>query len=216
MTSPSLRTRLDADQVMRGAYDEANQRLRVDAEVTANVATMNVDILASSGDNIAIASQNGANVLTVNPDGSLDVNINAININHSTDSIKIGDGTNLLDVNPNGSINVVVTSSGLTTSNIFNEVLAVATGIATIIVSFTAITNTKLLKVDMGGGNVAAYSLSIAGFLQNKKYTFYQNLNEVMDFKDGIPVNAGDVISLSVSHNRPSLADFNGSLLIQS
>lgn len=66
-----LNTKLDAAQVIRRAYDETNNRLRVDAEVTATIGTVDVIIDAASGDNIKISD--GVNTLTVNPDGSINI-----------------------------------------------------------------------------------------------------------------------------------------------
>lgn len=69
-------TRLDANQVLIRAYDEPNNRLRVDAQVTASIGTLDVIIDAAGGDNIAISD--GVNTLEINPDGS--INIAATNL----------------------------------------------------------------------------------------------------------------------------------------
>lgn len=208
-------SKLDANQVLRQSYDDSNQRLRVGAEVTATIGQVEVAIDASGGDSIAIADPAGTNYLLPNPDGSLNVNISDIAISHTTDSISVGDGTNLLDVNPNGSINVVLTGSGLTTKNIFNEITSVATGITSTIATYIAIADTKLLKVDVGGTNVAAYEILIGGMLSAKKYTFFQSLNETFDFKNGLPVLLGEQILIRVTHNRPDLGDFSTNILVE-
>lgn len=70
-----LSTKLDAAQVVRRSYDEDANRIRVDAEVTATIGTVDVIIDASTGDNIAIADQTGANYLDVQSDGSINVNV---------------------------------------------------------------------------------------------------------------------------------------------
>lgn len=89
-------TKLDSEQVIKGSYDEANQRLRVDAQVSATIS------------DVAIKDSDG-NEWNINPDGSGDVNIvNPIQIEISAadgDNIAISDGTNTLVVNPDGSIN---------------------------------------------------------------------------------------------------------------
>lgn len=132
------------------------------------------------------------------------------------DSIKIGDGSGTyLDINPDGSINVSIASSGLTTKNLFNEIISIASGVTTNILSYTAIANTKLLKVDVGGTNIAAFEVLINGSLAAKKYTFYQNLNEIFDFKDGLPVTSGQIILIRVTHNRPDVGDFNANILVE-
>ncbi len=86
-----LSTKLDAAQVIRRAYDESLNRIRVDAEVTAVIGTVDV-IINSATDNIAISTPSG-NFLLINPDGSINVNSA---IDQSVDSIKLGDGVNLI------------------------------------------------------------------------------------------------------------------------
>lgn len=63
---------LDGDHVLRHAYDDDKQRIRVDigAEITLDGA---VEIaLNAPDDNVAISD--GTNTLIINPDGSIDVN----------------------------------------------------------------------------------------------------------------------------------------------
>jgi len=83
----TLNTKLDANQVIRQTYDEAKQRLRVDAQVSASIS--DIEIKDPDGD-----------TLQINPDGSTNVNIlNDLNIEvraESGDSIIITDG----DANP--------------------------------------------------------------------------------------------------------------------
>jgi hypothetical protein len=99
-------TKLDADQVIRRVYDETENKLRVDAEVTAVIGVVEVIIDAAGGDNIAIASADGSNFLTVNPDGSINTNT-TVELNAATDSVKVGDGVDTLEINTDGSINTV-------------------------------------------------------------------------------------------------------------
>jgi len=67
-------TLLDYEQVIKAVYDEALNRLRVD--IGANITLggdLEVAIDAADGDNIAISD--GTNTMSINPDGSIDVNI---------------------------------------------------------------------------------------------------------------------------------------------
>lgn len=210
-TSGSI-SKLDANQVLRLSYDEQNNRLRVAATVVASIGDIDVHIDAADGDNIAIADPTGTNFLLPNADGSINTNVS---LNASDDSVAISDGVNTLDINPNGSINVVITASGLTTHNVFNEVDNVISGITTAAATYTALANTKLLSCDFGGTNMAMYSLYIGATLSAKKYTFYQNLNERFDFKDGLPVQVGDIIKVEVVHFRPDPGNFNVNILLQ-
>lgn len=104
-----LNTKLDADQVIRKSFDEENSRLRVDAQVTASIGTVECIIDATSGDNIAISD--GIHTMAIEPDGSINVNTS---ISHTTDSIKIGDGSNIMSVNTDGSINTNTLNSFFT------------------------------------------------------------------------------------------------------
>lgn len=151
------------------------------------------------------------NVTAIVPPGTI-----TVAISDTDDSIKLGDGTgNYLDINPNGSINVVVTESGLTTKNVFGEVDNVASGVTTVIHSYTALADTKLLSCDFAGTNVATYSLYIGSDLSAKKYTYFTSLSDRFEFADGLPVTAGDVISVEVIHMRPDMGNFNVNILIK-
>jgi adhesin HecA-like repeat protein len=127
-----INTKLDADQVIKQAYDEPNQRLRVDATLTASIGdvtiidpdgdplavnpdgsinvninggALQVEISAADGDNIAISD--GTNTAVVNPDGSLNVQLTG------TSEVRITDGTDDLAINADGSLNSVVTATNL-------------------------------------------------------------------------------------------------------
>lgn len=136
-------------------------------------------------------------------------------LDQANDSVAIGDGTTLVSVNPlSGALLVELDGSSLTTSNRFNEVTGVIAGITTAVITYTAIANTKILSCDFGGTNIAEYSLYIQAALNAKQCTYFTQLNGRFDFKDGLPVNTGDVITLEVVHNRPDPGDFNANLLI--
>lgn len=127
-----INTKLDANQVLKQAYDEPNQRLRVDATVSASIGDvtivdpdgdalnvnpdgsinvniagggLQVEISAADGDNIAISD--GTNTAVINPDGSLNVNL------VGTSEVRITDGTDDLAINADGSINSNVSATDL-------------------------------------------------------------------------------------------------------
>lgn len=97
-------TQLDADQVLKQSFDETNDRLRVDASVTAVVAGVTLDAATSD---IAIADRITGDLLKVNPDGSIDANV--VVSASGGDNIAISDGTDTLAINSDGSINVKAT-----------------------------------------------------------------------------------------------------------
>jgi hypothetical protein len=71
-------TNLSQEQLLQRAFEESADRLRVDANVTAVLGTVECVISASSGDNIAITNQDGTNPLVVNADGSINTKENTI------------------------------------------------------------------------------------------------------------------------------------------
>jgi hypothetical protein len=66
--SAYIPSKLDADQVLRRAYDEDENRLRVDAEVTATIGEVSV-IIDDTSDSIKIGDGTGT-FMEVNSDGS--------------------------------------------------------------------------------------------------------------------------------------------------
>lgn len=79
ITNPNA-SNLDQQQILQRAFDEAQDKLRVDATVSVGEITgeMVVDIDAATGDNIAIANADGSKKVTVTTVGAkeaLDVNI---------------------------------------------------------------------------------------------------------------------------------------------
>lgn len=126
-----INTKLDANQVLKQAYDEPNQRLRVDATVSASIGdviikdsdgdemsvnpdgstnvnvvnALDIEVSAADGDNVAISD--GTNTASVNVDGSLNVNL------VGTSEVRITDGTDDLAINADGSINSNVSATDL-------------------------------------------------------------------------------------------------------
>lgn len=70
MSAPAP-SRLDANQVLQGSYDEATGRLRTDSLATVVNADIDVSLDATE-DNVAIADPDG-DFLAVNADGSINV-----------------------------------------------------------------------------------------------------------------------------------------------
>jgi hypothetical protein len=64
-------SKLDQTQIFQRAFDEGEERLRVDAEISASIGTIEVAIDAAAGDNIAISD--GTDQLEINSDGSINV-----------------------------------------------------------------------------------------------------------------------------------------------
>lgn len=197
-----INTKLDANQVLKQAYDEPNQRLRVDAQVSATISDVRIE--DSDGDELKVNSDGSLNVNLAG--GSLDVEIDAAD----GDNIAISDGTNSLIVNPDGSINVVSNVTTLDPKNIYAEILGIASGVTTDILSFTATTDGILSLVSVSGTNIAEYMLEVNSVIQSKSRTYFgSSLDREIKFGDGFKFNIGDVIKIRVVHQRPSLGNFN-------
>lgn len=149
-------------------------------------------------------------------------------INDTTDSIKIGGGGPgpYLIINPDGSINTKVTfgasPTSITKSN-FNEILAVASGVETNILTYTvpAVTSAYLQTISTAGSNIAQYKIYKNAVLIDKKYTMFgMSLDIDFDYRnnsifdEGFKFNAGDIITINVLHNRPYVGDFNARIQV--
>lgn len=63
---------LSGENVLRDVHDQDEQRLRVDAQVTAIVENVTVEVdLDAANDNVAIKDPATNNILSVNDDGSI-------------------------------------------------------------------------------------------------------------------------------------------------
>jgi hypothetical protein len=140
--------------------------------------------------------------------------------------IKDEDG-DILEINPDGSINVVVKNpccgeGSEQQENIFavyNEVLTVPPGILTTIVSYTVPVGVSrdLERVLFSGENIAKYQVLVNGLpvATNRTY-FGGDLSGTITFGEsdsrGLKLNSGDIVTLTVLHNRPNPADFEGTI----
>lgn len=117
-----LNTKLDAAQVIRRAYDEVANRLRVDAEVTATIGTVSVIIDAATGDNIKISD--GVHSLEINPDGSINVQVTGLTLSHVDSSIRLGNGTDFITTSAgdNSTVGLDVNALNRVFSKPFDEI----------------------------------------------------------------------------------------------
>lgn len=101
--------------------------------------------------------------------------------------------------------------------NQYNEVLSVVSGITTTIVTYTvpALKQNVLERVSVSGENIALYTVLINGSTIDVQRTYFGGaLNTQFEFMStanlGTILNAGDIVSVTVLHNRPSSANFEG------
>jgi hypothetical protein len=105
----SVGSKLDANQVLKQAYDETDNRLRVDAHVTAAISTIEVDAADSS-----IRISDGTDTMLVNADGSINTNV-AVDA-AGGDNIAISDGTHTAGVTVAGELKVLSTGQATETT----------------------------------------------------------------------------------------------------
>ena len=144
-------------------------------------------------------------------------------------TISIGDvsivqGGNTMKVNADGSINVIVESQPSPNETVvsnYNEVTAVVSGATTQIVTYTVPPSTQgvLQRCPVSGENVARYDLLINGVVQDTLRTMFGgDLTQMFDFTSGndsgLLLNAGDVVSIQVLHNRPDPASFEARIQV--
>lgn len=95
-------THLDHQQVLKQSFDETKDRLRVDAQVSATISSIEISALDSD---IAIKDRITGYLLKINSDGSIDTNVV---LDAASDSVSIADATTgyKLKVNVDGSSDV--------------------------------------------------------------------------------------------------------------
>lgn len=91
-------SQLDANQILPHAFDEEAGRLRVDAEVTANISGAQEVIISAEDDNIAIRSSTTDNELEPNADGSINVVDKTNLVGDIWDTISVAYPTNVQEV----------------------------------------------------------------------------------------------------------------------
>lgn len=146
--------------------------------------------------------------------GPIDVNVNA-----STDSIKISDGTDTLAINADGSINIAGVISGSVDSVViglneytFNET-TIAAGATTTVISQLFLTEQKLRKVKGSGENIGVYSLKFDAVGVDKWRSTFTDFNMVMDYETGITIPANTTVTVDITNSSTNPASYNAQLL---
>lgn len=156
----------------------------------------------------------GDNPLPVALDG--DVSIAVVEVK--------GTNGNFVEPNADGSINVNVVQTPVTghnVRNIYNEVAAVASGVETLIVSYTVpFSKTAVLeRISSSGENVGAYKVYLNGVAIDQQRTYYGgDMNALFEFmtgtSDGFLLAAGDIISVKILHTRQFVGNFNARIQV--
>lgn len=165
-------------------------------------------------------------------------------IDHTNDSIRLGDGTSFftstnnsgkisldvnvtsptiiedsggdeLAINADGSLNVSLSGGKVATAT-YNEITSVASSSVTNIVSFVPGSNVTLTKALASGTNIAYYEVLVNGTVRAKKYTYFGgDLSIDFDFGSGIAVSSGQTVLVRVEHTRTMTGDFNATIITE-
>jgi len=233
---PSL---LSQQQILQAAFDESEERLRVDAEVTAVIGQVEV-IITDTEDSIKIGDGTStfATITDVGLHHGLDVNLinivddfgpdadalrTASQLGNSNGPADFGSGITtgqtLRVTLPTDQSAIPVFLSGASSNdalNLFNSISAVPSSILTTIITYTVPASKKatLIRVPFSGENIARYELYKNNTMIDNQYTYFGGgLTGNFDFSAqnaGYNLVAGDSITLKVIHYRPFVADFNG------
>lgn len=170
MAGPSIfpPTLLDADQAIRGAYDEANGRFRVETAATIIDGAVEVAITAED-DNIAIKDPVTGATLRVNSDGSINANTTGIGGNASvglTGTTAPTSATELGAIDPSGDLvglktdntGALVTSG---TSTVTGDVTTTETGLNAFQTSQYTVGLTAIQLVPTALANRSSLSVAI-------------------------------------------------------
>lgn len=187
------RPAIDYAESMRAVYDE---------EPTVALRTVMVD---ECGDRI-----NGSNPLPVSIDGTIAVG-----------DVSIVEGGNTLEVNTDGSINVnIVDSIPTSTPGLdlrYNEISSVPSGVETNLITLTASSiGFRVEKIIVSGENIALFKVYVNSAPIAVKRTFFGDLNQEFNFENfnnGLRLNVGDTMLVTVLHTRPSLANFEATIM---
>jgi len=103
----------------------------------------------------------------------------------------------------------------------YGEINSLTSSTKGTITSITANINKKsfLQLVEVGGENIATYTVEISGVVHAKRRTYFSGgLSTRFDFdKDGVrgfPIDPGDVVEVKVIHERPTVADFEARIQV--
>ena len=205
----NLTDKLDSGQVIKSVHDNDLNALRVSVVSGQGGGGGDITVaIDASEDSIAIGDGvKLTTITTVAGKNGLDVNV----ITPDLDIRDLQFATDKVDVS--GSSILVTDAENVT--NVYNEILSVASGVLSNITSFTATQNSKLKQIDVSGENIATYEVLVNGNIVSKKRTYFGGpLDTSFFFDKGINFLAGQQVLVRVIHNRPSTANFNANIIL--
>lgn len=168
-------------------YDNALTTRIENAEIAVDLN----HILQPNGAYDSVRVGDGVEELSINPDGSINVNI--VNTSVTPEAVK----------------------------NIFNKITSIADNIRTSIVSHTAAIGkqTYLQRINVNGNNTACYEVEIGGSIIDEGCTYFGGpLREQFDFdgysENGLIISPGTKVEVFVEHCRDEVGDFSSRIQI--
>lgn len=135
-----------------------------------------------------------------------------------------GTNGNFIEPNPDGSLNVNIvpsTNPKDIVKNIFGTAAAVISGATTVISQYTVPLNvTSILeRIVASGENIGTYIVLVNNVIQAILRTYYAGgFNVFFDFTtgqdNGFLLQPGDNVTITVLHNRPSVANFDARIQV--
>ncbi len=99
---------------------------------------------------------------------------------------------------------------------VYDDVISVASGSTTTIISYSANDGEKLTRVLVSGTNIATYTVRLNGtIIARKRTNFGDNPDGEFEFSPGVPIVSGDTVLVQVLHDRPMSGDFDTSLILE-
>lgn len=162
-------------QIQKSVWNEESNRLRVDAEITATIGELTVDL------------------------------------DHTEDSVAIGDGTNIVNVSPEGALDVNIKGSPVLFD--YNSIFVNTSDTATILTK-TFSDDKQIKSILLSGDNLGKYTIYLNGDELSVFRTSWLNFNLIVPLSD-LKVQSGDIIEVTIVNNDTSAANFNATLFFQ-
>lgn len=219
----------DANHSIIRSFDDATDSLRT----TLTNASVEIAVSAFT-DSIKIGDTTGQTATITDLGGgvkALDVNIADVQINHASDSVRLGDGTNLLTstleggkraldvslVNPNLSGSFTQAPAGATVLE-YGNVPSLAIGGTTTVVSYIVGMGDEryVQKVYVSSTQVATFVFKLNGNTILTTRMNPTNFSQTMDFSTGsafgIHMLPGDVVAVEATNDGNAIAEVNSTI----
>jgi len=220
---------LDGFQVLKSVYSPSTNCLRVCVVEGSTGGGSGFEVIITHIDD-SIRLGDGTNFFTSSTIASkigLDVAIiNEVNIrplDKSTDNLILEDDDgDRLNIFSDGSLPVKITGiEEIIPTPQYGEISSVAANVETTLLSFTALADrqTYIQGIEASGENIAEYRVKIMGTVIDKKRSYHGaglNVNFKYDgtLNLGYPLSPGQILTVTVIHQRPNVGDFNSKAII--